>query len=307
MRATGYRRHGLQRPLAGLQVLSWICFLYLVLVSSALILPNLPSPANIVISTLYPVLILSLLTTSLLTTFINTLDTSILQRLHSNPIQSSISEPSSAFPKMCVQCATHVSFRAKHCGVCNRCTAGFDHHCIWLNICVGGANYRWFIGTVVVVELIAGLQTYFSEQIVVMVALEGFRSSELLEKYDLGDEGCLFLASVLIVLTLSIAILLGNGFLLLFHCYLKIRGISTYEYILISRLKARIVPARYSPDSDHSVNISYDAVKVERQAAITKSYSMTVLPSHLADNIEATAFRVHASDSVIQVISSSGA
>jgi len=35
--------------------------------------------------------------------------------------------------------------KSKHCGSCNRCCSGFDHHCKWLNNCVGDENYSKFI------------------------------------------------------------------------------------------------------------------------------------------------------------------
>lgn len=49
----------------------------------------------------------------------------------------------------CNICDVHVSERAKHCSNCNKCVYSFDHHCVWLNTCIGGKNYRMFISLLI--------------------------------------------------------------------------------------------------------------------------------------------------------------
>jgi len=44
----------------------------------------------------------------------------------------------------CQLCSTFVNESSKHCGSCNRCSYEFDHHCNWLNTCVGFTNYNEF-------------------------------------------------------------------------------------------------------------------------------------------------------------------
>lgn len=38
---------------------------------------------------------------------------------------------------LCEYCDSYCQQKSKHCRICNRCVDNFDHHCIWINNCIG--------------------------------------------------------------------------------------------------------------------------------------------------------------------------
>lgn len=127
---------------------------------------------------------------------------------------------------MCTVCESHIDSKSKHCRECNRCVASFDHHCQWLNNCIGKFNYRLFfylVGTFLLYSLlILGLTIYLTVK-------NSQQTSSLL--FSSGSS----LILVYILLGQSALRALSLSQLFIFHVYLGVIKMSTYEFIVESR------------------------------------------------------------------------
>lgn len=98
----------------------------------------------------------------------------------------------------------------KHCNTCNLCVHKFDHHCVWMNTCIGGSNYNCFLGYV---------SSHLVSSVVYIISIAVSLASGL---------GPQILKYVLLGLNLLVLCFLLQLFI--FHLYLKFTGKTTYDF-----------------------------------------------------------------------------
>jgi len=133
--------------------------------------------------------------------------------------------------KYCWVCQTEVHVQSMHCKYCDKCVSHFDHHCMWLNTCIGAENYATFfkcvwcltlLTTVHLIALIMYIIGYFTK-------LWGVR-----ERSGWLDEGK---PEIIMGINLGVAVFIFAVVamvvqLLMFHQALKRDGLTTYQFIM---------------------------------------------------------------------------
>lgn len=118
--------------------------------------------------------------------------------------------------KWCTTCEFYRPLRCSHCSECDRCVEQFDHHCPWLNNCVGRRNYPYFFRFLVLLSIHSILVCAGSIFVV------------LLNRHHLANPECIVAICILTftgLLNFPIFGLLG------FHVVLIARGRTTNEQV----------------------------------------------------------------------------
>merc|ERR550539_1331722 len=64
--------------------------------------------------------------------------------------------------RLCHSCRVVRPLRAKHCRICDRCVAQFDHHCPYIYNCVGLRNRGWFLLFTLSVAINCSITIFFA-------------------------------------------------------------------------------------------------------------------------------------------------
>ena len=176
------RVHGLQTPLHPQQVIAWVLLSYFTLFSFLVIIPAFTEDVHLGFYILHSIIYFSHFGMHFVSMILDPADYNLRakegnkkktvpefdRRQHAHVIENG----------RCHLCNIIISSpRTKHCSTCNKCVDVFDHHCKWLNQCIGKRNYKWFMGSVVSAILMSLLFVVLS---IVLICASTVESAEYL-------------------------------------------------------------------------------------------------------------------------------
>lgn len=234
------RKSGCSCPWNAYQGCSWVVVVVLVGLTYAFFLPNLPQDVYLGVTSAYTAVVILSAAGWVVTTAIDPSDPGVKYAV--SPSKNPVKFSPEKYPNMCLLCNARVQAVSKHCQTCNRCTLDYDHHCVWLNTCIGSANYPWFLLLIHSLEVLMSLQLFTTLYLLLQIVLKGINSSQLARKYDFGEHGYCFVTLVTFVATVSFLALVWNGVLVLFHVYLVITKQNTHSFFHIKRKTGKVAP-----------------------------------------------------------------
>jgi hypothetical protein len=166
---TKTRTHGLERPYDVHQYVSWVAFAVLLAAFFGLHTPVRSNTLGIALTVIYAVLA-------------GVVFLSAGKCMRIDPRDKGAA-PEEAQQRWCYYCELQVHQRSKHCRRCNKCVEVFDHHCPWLNTCIGKHNYPFFLTLLCSAFALLSLQIAASVQACVESQLDDAAGAQLQRVY----------------------------------------------------------------------------------------------------------------------------
>jgi len=243
------RTHGFEKPFDAHQVASWFVFGYFAVFYAVFYAPIHTDAAGIVCTALYVLCVIGTVATNLMVVKTDPVDPGAKAKRAADAAGTVAPTPEDTSPyNFCYLCNAHVHKRSKHCRRCDKCVDVFDHHCPWLNTCVGAINYRYFLSLLVATLSLTLLQVVTALHAILRLATS--RDAALADLHAVYDGFPAVAYLVLHIFTLVLVALAWLGLMQLFtfHIGLIYTGVTTYEFIVAQRNKIKARDAERGAD-----------------------------------------------------------
>eukprot|EP00301_Raphidiophrys_heterophryoidea_P023314 c7234_g1_i1.p1 GENE.c7234_g1_i1~~c7234_g1_i1.p1 ORF type:complete len:283 (+),score=80.70 c7234_g1_i1:91-939(+) len=127
-----------------------------------------------------------------------------------------VEQKSDGTRRYCNKCQLYKPDRTHHCRVCGRCNLKMDHHCPWINNCVGSQNYKFFL-LFITYSLASAIFVF----VVTLTTLPGLSDTISSESRTIILSDCIITGA----LSLALSAFVG------FHFYLLVCNYTTIEFV----------------------------------------------------------------------------
>jgi len=137
-------------------------------------------------------------------------------------------------PRRCEKCNKIKPDRCHHCSQCKRCVLKMDHHCPWVNNCVGFHNYKFFI-------------LFLTWTVITGLFVVGCFFRPMLHLFLEGDPD----ADIFVIITFILCAVFAFGLALFAgtHYFYTLRNVTTIE-VLEKGMRGRDNPYDLGPESN---------------------------------------------------------
>ncbi|XP_018648848.1 hypothetical protein Smp_008220 [Schistosoma mansoni] len=279
------RINGWSLPIHPLQCLSWFATAMFSIIYFGILVPSVVTRARIPLFVINAICIGAYIVFNIIAVSINPADTAVRekQKLRGNKVSSLDPKHVHVIENFyCNLCELPISSsRTKHCKSCNKCIANFDHHCKWLNNCIGSRNYTYFAGIITMACLSLSISTSLSLSLAIAYYsdrpygywIQAYHNywqtftngtiehlnylitdDGVFRIFGLNSSGLVFFIIVIVGCLFTFCIDAFLVHLIIFHIYLYIKGMTTYEFIVLQRQKS-------NPSTENQISNNADQSK----------------------------------------------